>query len=91
MGLVALTQAAALELAPYHIRINAVCPGEIQAGAAFASPQAEGHVGKPLIDIPPGIPGASQDAVGLVLFLCSAAAAGLTGQAIDVSMDGKLE
>jgi NAD(P)-dependent dehydrogenase (short-subunit alcohol dehydrogenase family) len=88
MGLVGLTQAAALELAPYHIRIYAVCPGEIQAGAASVTPQAEDLVRKPLQDKPPGIPAALQDAVGLVLFLCSSAAAGLTGQAIDVDMGG---
>ena len=29
-GLVGLTKAAALELAPYHIRVNAVCPGNVE-------------------------------------------------------------
>ena len=84
MGLVGLTRAAALELAPYHIRVNAVCPGEIQAGAAPAYPEGESLIRKRLQDTPPGIPGAPQDVVGLALFLCSAAAAGLTGQAINV-------
>jgi NAD(P)-dependent dehydrogenase (short-subunit alcohol dehydrogenase family) len=37
-GLVGLTRAAALELAPYHIRLNAVCPQE--AGAGAVSPEA---------------------------------------------------
>jgi NAD(P)-dependent dehydrogenase (short-subunit alcohol dehydrogenase family) len=32
-GLVGLTRAAALELAAYHIRLNAVCPQEAEAGA----------------------------------------------------------
>lgn len=30
-GLVGLTMAAALELAPYHIRVNVVCPGNVEA------------------------------------------------------------
>jgi NAD(P)-dependent dehydrogenase (short-subunit alcohol dehydrogenase family) len=88
MGLVGLTRAAALELAPYHIRVNAVCPGEIQAGAAPAYPEGESLIRKRLQDTPPGIPGAPQDVVGLALFLCSAAAAGLTGQVINVEAGG---
>ncbi len=84
MGLVGLTHTAALELAPYHIRVNAVCLGEIQASAGAASLEGESLVRKRLQDIPPGIPEAPQDAVGLALFLCSAAAAGVTSQAITV-------
>jgi len=89
MGLVGLTHTAALELAPYHIRLNALCPGEIQAGAASASPEGEGLVRQPLPEVPARIPGAPQDVMGLVLFLCSAAAAGLTGLAINVETGGK--
>jgi len=58
-GLTGLTRQAAFELAPYHIRVNAVCPG--WTGAVSPSRVAE-----------------------VVLFLCSLAAASVTGQTIEV-------
>lgn len=59
MGLLGLNRAAAAELQPYGIRVNAVCP-------ASAAPPAVAAV---------------------VLFLCSPAAAAVSGQAIEVSGD----
>lgn len=78
LGLVGLTRAAAGELAADHIRVNAVCPGErlsSQNGQASSSKQA------------------AQQAAHLaalveqVLFLCSPAAAGLTGQVIEMGVE----
>ncbi len=83
-GLIALTREAAREFAPYHIRVNAVCPGEIERG--------ETHPGsisvRDLTAIPMGRRGREDEVVSLILFLCSDAASYLTGQAIGV--DGGL-
>lgn len=83
-GLVGLTREAARELAAYGIRVNAVCPGVIETEMTAALRQNEAMMRKWLDDIPQGRLGKPQDVAGLVLFLCSDAAAYLTGQAINV-------
>jgi 3-oxoacyl-[acyl-carrier protein] reductase len=83
-GLVGLTREAAREFAPYGIRVNAVCPGVIETEMTAALRQNEAMMRKWLDDIPQGRLGKPQDVAGLVLFLCSDAAAYLTGQAINV-------
>jgi NAD(P)-dependent dehydrogenase (short-subunit alcohol dehydrogenase family) len=88
MGLIGLTREAARELAAYNIRVNAVCPGIIETECIATQRQDETVLRKWLEDIPQGRLGAPADVVGLVLFLCSPAAAYLTGQAIHV--DGGL-
>jgi len=84
MGLIGLTREAARELAAYNIRVNAVCPGVIETEMTAALRQDEAMVRKWLEDIPQGRLGQAQDVAALVLFLCSDAAAYLTGQAINV-------
>ncbi len=84
MGLIGLTREAAREFAAYNIRVNAVCPGVIETEMTAALRQNETMLRKWLEDIPQGRLGRPEDVVGLVLFLCSAAAAYLTGQAINV-------
>jgi NAD(P)-dependent dehydrogenase (short-subunit alcohol dehydrogenase family) len=84
MGLIGLTREAARELAAYNIRVNAVCPGVIETEMTAALRQDEAMLGRWLADIPQGRLGTPQDVVGVVLFLCSQAAAYLTGQAINV-------
>jgi 3-oxoacyl-[acyl-carrier protein] reductase len=84
MGLIGLTREAARELAPYHIRVNAVCPGIIDTESIAAHRQDEAEARKWLEDIPQGRLGTPADVVGVVLFLCSPAATYLTGQAINV-------
>jgi 3-oxoacyl-[acyl-carrier protein] reductase len=70
LGLVGLTRAAADELAAYHIRVNAVCPGEAPvepvAGALHLAAVVE-----------------------RVLYMCSPAANGLTGQVIEMGSNMK--
>jgi 3-oxoacyl-[acyl-carrier protein] reductase len=84
MGLIGLTRTAALELAPYNIRVNAVCPGVIETEMTAALRQDEGMMQSWLASIPLGRLGKPEDVVGLVLFLCSPAAAYINGQAINV-------
>ena len=77
-GLVGLTQAAARVLAPYHIRVNAVCPGELAAQEEPLSPGS-------LLPAQPAQSGISaRDVAALVLFLCSDAARHISGQAIEI-------
>ena len=85
-GLVGLTKECARELAADHIRVNAVCPGviETEMTAHLRHAEREAQMKKWLEDIPQGRLGTPDDVVGLVLFLCSDAAAYITGQAINV-------
>ena len=79
-GLIGMTQVAAGELSAFNIRLNAIC---------YAPPALK------LVDLPPWDPTALQkwragypnlrlgehpDLVSLVLFLCSEASPGLSGQ-----------
>jgi NAD(P)-dependent dehydrogenase (short-subunit alcohol dehydrogenase family) len=84
MGLVGLTKECARELAAYHIRVNAVCPGVIETEMTAHLRQNEVQMKKWLEDIPQGRLGTPDDVVGVVLFLCSDAATYITGQAINV-------
>jgi NAD(P)-dependent dehydrogenase (short-subunit alcohol dehydrogenase family) len=83
-GLIGLTREAAREFAPYNIRVNAVCPGVIETEMTAILRQDETMLRKWLEDIPQGRLGRVEDVVGMVLFLCSASAAYVTGQAINV-------
>jgi 3-oxoacyl-[acyl-carrier protein] reductase len=81
-GLIGLTKAAARELAPRNIRVNAVAPGFIEtdmtaalsaeAREALSAQIALGRLGKP------------EDVAAAVAFLASDAAAYITGQVIVV-------
>lgn len=71
-GLVGLTRQSARELAPLGIRVNAVCPGNIDGDDTPAGTPAQGRLGSP------------DEIAAVVLFLCSGAASFITGQAINV-------
>ena len=74
-GIIGLTKSMAHELAPYGIRVNAVCPGNIEADDEYVSPISQ---------IPQGRLGTPEEVASVVLFLCSSAASYITGQAIHV-------
>lgn len=84
-GLLGLTKAAALELASYKIRVNAVCPGAAATKLAETSRTNMAMVEKMT---PLGRLATIEEISGLVLFLLSDMAAYITGE--EVVIDGGL-
>ena len=80
-GVNLLTKAAALEMAPHGIRINAVAPGRIQTPLLNSDPA---HVNRVSSFIPLGHYGEPADVAGAVNFLASADAKYITGAIIYV-------
>jgi len=83
-GLLGLAKSLAKELGSRGVRVNAVAPGYIETAMTTAMPEAA----KAQFQIPLGRPGRPQDVSGVVRFLCSDAAAYMTGQTLVV--DGGL-
>jgi NAD(P)-dependent dehydrogenase (short-subunit alcohol dehydrogenase family) len=86
-GLLGLTRHAAYELAPDHIRVNAVCPGATATafGGAMPSAEAKAERGR---KIPLGRMCEPEDIADPILFLAGDAARMVTGIALTV--DGGL-
>lgn len=87
-GLASLTRTAAQELAADNIRVNAVCPGLLETESTaeiFPEAAVRDHLTATMPQERLGYP---QDVTGLVLFLCSQAAAYINGQAIMVDGGG---
>ncbi len=76
-GVIGLTKEMARELAPFNIRVNAVCPANIDA-------LEERPERFELNRIPQGRLGQPEEVAYVVLFLCSDAASYITGQTIHV-------
>jgi len=85
-GVDAFTRAAALDLAPLGIRVNAVAPGAIVVEAWGDLPAAE--IAKRSETVPLGRLGEPSDVAAAVAFLCSDDATYITGQVLAV--DGGL-
>lgn len=81
-GLVALTRAAALEVADRGVQVNAVLPGFVETEMTAVLRRRAGE--EVLARIPAGRFGTPEDVAGLVLFLASDDAAWITGQAFVV-------
>jgi NAD(P)-dependent dehydrogenase (short-subunit alcohol dehydrogenase family) len=83
-AVVAITQAAAIELGPHGITVNAICPGYVltEMGAATRTPEmvAAWSASSPL-----GRCAEPADVAGMALFLASDDAAYCTGQAFNVT------
>lgn len=77
LGLLSLTKAYAVELAPLGIRVNMVSPGQLSNSVDLPS-EIEHKV-------PAGRAGETEDIAKLVRFLISADASYITGQNIDVA------
>ncbi|MEO1677315.1 MAG: SDR family oxidoreductase [Pseudomonadota bacterium] len=83
-GVMQLTKAAALALAPHGIRVNAVGPGSIDTemmAGVNANPEALARV---LSRTPLGRVGGAREAGNVVAFLCSERASYVTGETIYV-------
>ncbi len=83
-AVISLTQAAAAELGPHGITVNAVCPGYVLTEMGADTRSAEQVAGWSARS-PLGRCGTTTDVADLVAFLASPAAAYLTGQAVNVS------
>ena len=69
-GVVALTSAMALDLAPYNIQVNSVAPGFIYTGMTKKSFDNENIRTQSEALIPEGRLGMPEDISNVVLFLC---------------------
>ena len=83
-GLLGLTRHAAYELAPDHIRVNAVCPGATATAFGGAMPTAESKAER-AAKIPLGRVGLPEDTANACLFLASDEAQYITAEAMNVS------
>jgi len=88
-GQVAMVQQLALELARHHIRINAVCPGEIETSIdANTRLRKEDETAIPVVwpqgqvPITGGRPGRSEDVADVIAFLASDQSRHVTGSPI---------
>ena len=93
-GVVSLTRAAAMELAPARIRVNCICPGGIVTPIIYNSPLTNAAMDpdtlRAVLGMAHPIPraGEPEDIAGAALWLASDDASFVTGQAIAV--DGGL-
>lgn len=83
-GILGLTKAAARELAPDNIRVNAVCPGFI------ATDITQGKLTPEMLEgiksgIPMGRAGRADEVAGCCLFLASGLSSYVTGSEVDVN------
>jgi NAD(P)-dependent dehydrogenase (short-subunit alcohol dehydrogenase family) len=93
-GLIMLTKVMAKELAGSGIRVNAICPGQIQTDlekwrfeleARFYGSTPEEREQEMCKTIPLGRIGAAEEVANLVAFLASEASSYMTGQAVNVT------
>jgi NAD(P)-dependent dehydrogenase (short-subunit alcohol dehydrogenase family) len=93
-GVIMLTKVMAKELAGAGIRVNAICPGQIQTDlekwrfeleARFFGSTAEEREQEMCKTIPLGRIGSTEEVANLAAFLASEASSYMTGQAINVT------
>jgi NAD(P)-dependent dehydrogenase (short-subunit alcohol dehydrogenase family) len=87
-AVIALTRSMAVELAPDHIRVNAVCPGPVMTDMLLAAAPTEAARQALAEAAPLGRVGRPEDIAAAVAYLASSDSDWCTGQAI--SVDGGL-
>ena len=92
--MIGLTKTLALELAPYNINVNAVCPGIIETdllvkehewSAKLEGITPEKFRQEAIKRIPLGRPAQPEEVADVITFLASREANYMTGQAINVT------
>jgi NAD(P)-dependent dehydrogenase (short-subunit alcohol dehydrogenase family) len=95
-ALVGLAQSFALEMAPYQVRVNAICPGAIDnarldwtaRAIAKENETPEARRAQFIADsaraTPLGRAGTSEEVANVIAFLCSSESAYMTGQTVGV-------
>lgn len=83
-GLLGLTRAAAKEMAPLGITVNAICPGLIETKMSMETTTPE-ELQKFLDSFPIPRLGSPEEIGHLVVFLCSDEAAYITGATLDIN------
>lgn len=95
-GGIGLTQSLALEMAPYNVRVNAVCPGNLLEGTLWQESLFEQYAKtqkltveqvkqKYLGQVPLGRSCTYDDVTNVVTFLASDEASYMTGQAVNIT------
>jgi 3-oxoacyl-[acyl-carrier protein] reductase/meso-butanediol dehydrogenase/(S,S)-butanediol dehydrogenase/diacetyl reductase len=82
-GIQGLTQSLAMEVARHGVTVNAVCPGTIDTARMDVLGRADGWQ-RQLDRIPMGRAASDEEVAGLIGFLCSPAAAFMTGQSVNI-------
>ncbi len=81
-GIVGMTEALAVELAPYNIRVNAVAPGMIETPMIDPIKQDPKTMEAMLAKVPLGRVGKPEEVSNLVLFLASDESSYMTGSTV---------
>ncbi|GAA4763591.1 SDR family NAD(P)-dependent oxidoreductase [Citricoccus nitrophenolicus] len=91
-AVIGLTRALSMDVGPWGITVNAVCPGLVATSRAILDPSADLDVDETLAqrgrNIPVGRVGRPADIASLVSFLASEEAGYVTGQAIPIDGGG---
>jgi NAD(P)-dependent dehydrogenase (short-subunit alcohol dehydrogenase family) len=83
-GVVGLTKTAALEYAPQHIRVNAVCPGYIETAMTAPGMSDPARLAQMIAQEPIGRVGTPDEVAEAVVWLCADAASFVTGHTMTV-------
>lgn len=93
-GLLGLVRAASMELAPANVQVNAICPGWVKTDMAWQGIDAIGNamgatrdqaLAEVMKPVPLGRMSEPTDVAGLVAYLVSPDARGITGQSLDMN------
>jgi NAD(P)-dependent dehydrogenase (short-subunit alcohol dehydrogenase family) len=85
-GILGLTKAAARELAPDNVRVNAICPSLIDTDIVHSAPGwTTEREAETLKSIPMGRAGKAREVAGCALFLASDLSSYVTGTEVDVN------